>query len=202
MKVGKFLVAFVFSLIFMAGNCFAGIIIKKYDIDFKDIEREWDTNVITMQYDSQLLEDLKNNPQNYIENGIYPDHIPETFWIFKPSLEVQQYAPPKYIISINRVMYINEPYTAAYRIGNYKFLYDYNEQKIYLEKMDSNHQPYWEYLEPKFVSRNIPLSKHLEAAELAFYFAYKQSFFKKPLYKSLKNYIKNGKLKTFADYKN
>ena len=219
MRVKKFLAAlaaFVFLLIFMAGNCFAGTHNEEYLAFLKDNcpdlyarELEGISSEPINPLKQSLLEDMKKNPQNYIESGSYWAFnnicVMTQYYIFQPSLEVKQYAPPKYIISIKRVSCLPGNEEAKNFVSwhyTYKFLYDYDEQKIYMRNIDSNNQPYWEYLDPIFANvRNEQHAYDLEAAELAFYFAYNQSFFKKPLSKNFKKHIKKGNFKTFADYK-
>lgn len=209
MKVGKFLVALVFSLIFLSGNCFAGNYSEEYLDTLKEknpslyLSLTEDINVT--KADPNLLDDMKYNSQDYIEVGTLwgfnNAFVAEKYYICKPSLKVLQYEPPKYIISVKQVRYIPEDMSMemAYWSGTRKFLYDYNEQKIYVLSIDSTPKLYWKYLDTKFAnSRNESRSNDLEAAEFAFYFAYKQSFFKKPVSKSFKNYLKKGTLKTFT----
>ena len=180
MKVGKFLLAFVFSLIFMAQSCFAN--------------------------DAALLADMRYNPQNYIANGGAGSGL--SLWIFKPSLNVERYAPPKYIISIKRVIYSHQgikengewkTYINADWHGVKRYLYNYDEMKIYVEERDSQN---WQELDLKrgtAVGSTNPYAQDLEAAEFAFYFAYKKSFFDNPLSFSLKKYIETGELNTFRN---
>lgn len=212
MKIGRFWVALILSVFFLSGNCLAGNYPDEYLAVLKDKHPDLYARVLE-GIDAEpfnplapLLNDMKMNAENYIESGTYwgfnNEFVAQKYYIFKPSLNVQQDAPPKYIISIKRISYQPEVSyaTAALWHYTYKFLYDSAEEKIYMRNIDSNNQPYWEYLDPKFANvRNESRTYDLEAAELAFYFAYKKSFFKKPLSKSLKNYIKTGKLKTFAD---
>ena len=213
MKVGKFLAAVILAVFFMTGNCFAGNYPDEYLAVLKDKHPDLYARVLegidAEPFDlfaPSLLNDMKINAENYIESGTTYSFanasVMQKHYIFKPSLKVQQDQPPQYIISIKLVLYHPEVSyaTAALWHYTYKFLYDSSEEKIYMRNIDSNNQPYWQYLDPKFANaRNESQAYDLEAAELTFYFAYKKSFFKKPLSKSLKNYIKTGKLKTFAD---
>lgn len=182
MKVGKFLVAFVFSLIFMAGNSVA-------------------------MADDALLNDIQVNPQNYIANGGAGTGL--SLWIFKPSLNVEQYAPPKYIISIKRVMYSNQmikkngewvKVISADWYGVKRYLYSYDERKIYVEEKDSSGNFIWQDISLKIAEGGgslNPYTNDLSAAELAFYFAYNKSFFDEPLSFPLKKCIETGELFTF-----
>lgn len=180
MKVVKFLVAFIFSLFFMVGNCLA---------------------------ESDILSDMYANPKNYISIGSAGTGL--TMYVSKSSLDVQEYAPQKYIISIRWAMCSfhriqengvwKDSITAEpHRLNRY--LYDYSERKIYVEERDANNNLYWEYLDPQFANSSIsdPRRLNMISAEFAFYWAYNQSFFDKPVSDSLRRYIETGK-GTFDD---
>jgi len=221
MNIVKFLATLVFSSIIFSGNCLAEIteIYPKEELEkLKDKDPKLYTEVleyIEKGYKDPLLKDMKMNPQNYIETGtdygFANEFIAMKYYIFKPSLEVKQYEPPKYTISVKIIAYNPEENYPEYikkyskfanEYGTYEFLYDYDEQKIYIRNADINKEHNWEYIDPKFANvRNEPKSYNLEAAELAFYLAYNKSFFKKPLSKNFKKHIKTGNFKTFADYK-
>lgn len=176
MKVGKFLAALVFAIIFMAGNCFA-----------------------RGENNPDLLADMYANPQNYIALGGAGTGI--SVWLCKTSFDVQQYEPPKYIIAIQQAVYSNQGSRgiSAYFVSKRRYLYDYNKRKIYVEEDDRKGNVSWKYLDPK--NANGPSvstdSKDIASAEFAFYFAYNQSFFDKPLSFALKRYIETGELGTF-----
>lgn len=172
MKIGKFLLAFIFAFFFMTGNCFARGI-----------------------NDPVLFEDMRENPQNYIHIG--GAGTGTSVWVCKKTLDVQEYKPPKYIIAINwavRCWHDDNERTAHYW-GPHRYLFDYDKREIYVEETDNNGNNSWKYLDPKEANgSNISRSKDIAAAEFAFYWEYNQCFFGHPLSNSLKNYIETGRV--------
>ncbi len=176
MKVGKFLVAFVFSLIFMARNCFA-----------------------FGESDPIALQDLNNNPSNYVVCG--GASIGVVFYVYKNSIDVQNYSPPNYQIAFKMLNYSSNGMKGEYfRERAYymdkKYKYDYNERKIYIERQDENGNLYWQFIDPKIIGTfegyKQGWDKDMAAGEIAFYIIYGRSFFDSPVSKSAEAYI-NGK---------
>lgn len=175
MKVGKFLAAVVFYLIFLSGNCFA----------------RWEN-------DPTLLADMRTNSQNYI--GIGGAGTGLSIWLCKKSFDIQQYAPPKYIIAVQWADYsVQSSGTSAYLGMKRRYLYNYDERKIYVEETDEKGNTGWKYLDPKKANGpSVSLdSKDIASAEYAFYFSYNMSFFKEPVSNGLKRYIETGDLYIF-----
>ena len=152
--------------------------------------------------DTELLNDMYNNPKNYISLGGAGSGI--AIYISKSSVNVQQYSPPKYIIA---VQWISVSFTRRQENGiwkdvvyadlgrNERYLYDYEAKKIYAEDYDNKNNPYWKYLDPKFAngSNSSLISKEIDAAEFAFYWVYNMSFFDKPISWGFKRYMEEGK---------
>ena len=149
---------------------------------------------------AELLNDMRANPQNYICIGGAGTGV--AIFISKSSVDVQQYSPPKYIISVKWITYSfhrvkdgnDWKVKESARLGkNHRYLYDYNERKIYAEKTEKGTTS-WQFLDlSKANGPSVSLmSKDIDAAEFAFYWAYNQCFFGKPLSNGLKGYIENG----------
>lgn len=175
MKLGKILVLLVMTIFLVAGNCFA---------------RGLGEN------DPSLLADMRANPRNYIALGGAGTGV--SVWLYKKSLDVQRYNPPIYNIAMQWVMYsVQGSGTTASWAGKYQYLYDYEQQKIYVYEPEKKN---WRSLNTK--DANGPSvsidSKHIETAEFAFYWAYNMSFFKEPVSNGLKMYIESEG-NTFAD---
>ncbi|MBR1396649.1 MAG: hypothetical protein IJ563_03825 [Selenomonadaceae bacterium] len=159
--------------------------------------------------DTELLNDMYNNPKNYISLGGAGSGI--AIYISKSSVNVQQYSPPKYIIA---VQWISVSFTRRQENGiwkdvvyadlgrNERYLYDYESKKIYAEDYDNENNPYWEYLDTKNINdpgtAGRAKSMKMASAELAFYWAYNMSFFDKPISWRFKRYMEEGK-GTFDD---
>lgn len=174
MQIRKFLAAFFVAVFLMTENCSAG---------------------------EDILPEMYANPKNYIYIGSGGTGIP--LFISKSSLDVQEYAPPRYVIAIRCVIgsfqrkqengVWRDDYHAHFGSTS-RYLYDYNERKIYVEEKDTNNKLYWKYLDPQFANSipSDPRMHDIVSAEFAFYFAYNQSFFDKPASISLKRYIETG----------
>lgn len=161
------------------------------------------SSIVSAEVDSQtLLNDIKNNPQNYFYIGSAGTGL--MIYISKSSVNVQKYAPPKYIISVDWIIRSSRSIKEGEnwreiegaRIGGtHRYLYDYNERKIYAEKFDDKQNANWEFLDTKFANGGVmsSISTNINAAELIFDFAYNQSFFNEPVSDTYKYYIKNKK---------
>ena len=144
-----------------------------------------------------VLEDLHTNPSNYIICGGASTGI--TYYIYKNSIHVDQYAPPNYIISLKICFYANngmrgENLHEVARYINMRYKYNYSERKIYVERFDKQKNSYWDYIDPKIINTFEGYKKgwdtDMAAAEIAFYLSYNMSFYDKPVSKSAESYIK------------
>lgn len=151
-----------------------------------------------------LLNDMRNNPKNYIYIG-HISNVGDFIYVIKSSVDVQEYNPPKYIIEIKCVHFSDKRFVKL-RNGDYarlhgslKFVYDYNSKEIYVETKDKDNKINWIQLEKKDANGGVfSNSRKFAAAELAFYFAYNKYFYGEPISYQLKRYAEEGK-GTFAD---
>lgn len=169
MQIKKFLAAFFVALFFMVGNCSAKGMIPGND-------------------DPAALEDMNQNPQNYILCGGIGTGV--SVYIYKNSIDVQKYTPPEYVIVLKKIYYnVNRGVSTSSKIEKYR--YDLNKREIYIEMYGRDGRIEWELLNPlQFGSgggRSI-----LATGEIAFYLAYKMSFFDKPITDFAKRYIETG----------
>ena len=174
MKVGKFLVAFVFSLIFMAGNYASAHRVPNGD---------------------EILADMYANPQNYIYFASASTGF--SFYYYKPSLDVQQYSPPNYIIAARVIDRHVGPGESIWNDSIIKFRYDYNSRKMWAETFDNNRNLIWKEIDP-IKSQNYHDDNWVAAGEVLFYLAYNKSFFDKPVTEPAKSIV-NGNPKTFKN---
>ena len=141
-----------------------------------------------------LVEDLKQNPANYIVCG-GASTSGGTYYVDKNSLNVLKYAPPDYIIAVNLVYRekIGETAPETARYVSTQFSYDFDDKRIYVKRMDRNGAAYWIFIDPRKVGKNDGdkngWSKDMAASEIAFYLAYNMSFFDKPVSELAQKYI-------------
>lgn len=149
-----------------------------------------------------------NGDKNYIQVG--GSGTNNTNYIDRSSLNVHKYAPPYYIIAINNIPYVQgvpgmEDHFLWKRMTTYRYMYDYNTHKMYVELFDKNKQPYWQYLDANFYNKKRYKSVKLfttpsatdvyfARGEIAFALAYNMSFYKNgPLSWYAKNYFETLK---------
>ncbi len=117
------------------------------------------------------------------------------YYVDKTSLNVQQYAPPCYIISINVVSAVSTSYTPTdFSIKNwsgritgvqtYRFFYNYDDTAMYY---DTTGHDGWEKLSPLGSWADTGIRR--PAGEMAFYLAYNMKFY--GAYKWSGNGLKN-----------
>ena len=173
----------VFLMIFST-NCFAGIYGEK---------------------STEILNNMYNEPSRYIDFGFIGMGM--CFFVDKNSIRVDQYNPPKYIISFREIPFSINNGNHAYDNNLTRYMYDYKSQKMYREyyKNRNFNQPFWEEIDSDVThfsgrtgdSRLVWIAE----GEVAFYLAYNMSFYKKPISDVLKERIKSGKWKTFENFK-
>ena len=148
-----------------------------------------------------LVNDMYNNPKNYVYIG-HISNAGDSIFVMKSSVDVQEYKPPKYIIKVRCAQFwarglvplkFRPKDTANLSVG-FRFMYDYNLKKIYVEERDKNNKINWRQLDEKKANGGLLSMKSMEftAAELAFYWAYNMSFFDEPVSDIAKQYIKKG----------
>lgn len=87
-----------------------------------------------------------NGDKNYIQVG--GSGTNNTNYIDRSSLNVHKYEPPYYIIAINNILYAQgvpgrQDHFVWKGMSTYRYMYDYNTRKMYVELFDKNKQPYW-----------------------------------------------------------
>lgn len=137
-----------------------------------------------------LLKEMYKNPGNYIRFG--GQSVGVTLYIERSSVQVIEYNPPCYIISFNEVYYASngmvKPYfeEMARYSGNIRFLYDYENRKMYIESRDDLGNKKWEYLNPVGIDTVEAYKSgrlaNLTAGEIVFYLCYRISFYEKPVF--------------------
>lgn len=132
-----------------------------------------------------ILADLHAHPNSYIRYG--GQSTGRTFYMSKPSIAVQKYEPPTYIIAVQAYYhYTNGPKTGVefiYDTELLRFKYDYDTRSMYVENKDRNGAKHWEYMDPKRIHDNEyyhRMGAKLVAGEMCFYLAYNMSFYDKP----------------------
>ena len=176
MKTIKVLIALVFSIFFMVSS---------------SVEAFGENDPVALQ-------DFNNHPSNYIVCG--GASIGIVFYVYKNSIDVQNYSPPNYQIALKMLQYSSNGMKGelfrerAYYIDK-KYKYDYSERKIYIELKNENGNFYWQLIDPKIIG-TLPgykegWDKEMVAAEIAFYSIYGISFFDTPLSNLAQKYINN-----------
>ena len=156
--------------------------------------------------DPAVLADMYKNPMHYVHIGA--DNFGMTYYLDRTSVNVQEYAPPNYIIACTKV-YHHRTYVgnadeeqAGYtseRVNRYK--YDYASRKMYVERYDSVGNPYWEYLAPLTDEQQRTMSggaargyeRAVAQGEIAFFVAYRISFYERPTTEVAKQFITHGR---------
>lgn len=158
MRVGKFLAAVVLSIIFMAGNYVSAHRAPNGD---------------------ETLADMYAHPKNYIYFASASTGF--SFFYYKPSVDVQQYNPPNYIIAARVITRHVSPGETIFDDSMIvKFRYDYNSRKMWAEVLDDNRNLTWKEIDPA-KSQNYHDNNWVAAGEVLFYLAYNMSFFDNPV---------------------
>ena len=146
--------------------------------------------------DVATFNDMHNNPSNYLAAGGIGTGL--SVYINKNSIDVQQYAPPNYIIAFTRIIYSVLPdgrgsYRKFAQPHLFRYKYNIDEQKMYYySERDSK----WEYIVPV---ASGPSRSWTSMGEIVFYLAYNRSFYNEPVSVPLNYYLENGKWITFED---
>lgn len=149
-------------------------------------------NVSAEVYEQNFADDMFAHPKNYFYVGIGASSTGDSIYAIKSSVNVKKYAPPNYIISIDRVQFwpVYEPVRkkpSATFANTVIFHYDYKNKKIFIE-VDENKLNEINLNDANNDSRRSQKS-YIFLAEIAFYLAYNQSFFDKPLTDLMQKYI-------------
>ena len=155
-----------------------------------------------------LLNDMRNNPKNYIYVG-HISNVGDFIYVIKSSVDVKEYNPPKYIIEIKCAQFwakggrpsrTKDSANLLWKGTPFRFMYDYDSKKIYISRTDKDDKVIWQQFEKKDANGGLISfnSMAFAAAELAFYFAYDKYFYGEPISYQLKKYAEEGK-GTFAD---
>lgn len=143
-----------------------------------------------------ILADLHAHPNSYIRYGGHS--IGCSYYMSKPSIAVQKYEPPTYIIAVQAYYHytsgIRDHVEYIYDTELLRFKYDYSTRNMYIEETDRNGAKHWEYIDPKRMNDN-EYSYHrgmwgkLAAGEMCFYLAYNMSFYDKPVSGNLREAV-------------
>lgn len=144
----------------------------------------------TLDNSDEILGELYENPSRYIRYG--GASIGLSFYIDKESVNVHQYAPPKYIIAARKITHHNNGQGGEDIEGDsvLRYFYDYDARKMYVESKDKNGILSWKLIDPS-KSKSYHDDNWVAAGEIMFYLAYNMSFYDKPATKAAQNVI-NG----------
>ena len=131
----------------------------------------------------EILAEMRANPSNFIQYGAASTGL--SLFIAKNSLNVEHYSPPNYIISARRVVHFNSGRIDIVEEGIsndsvIRYKYDYASRKMYMETLDENKNRIWKYLDPA-TRKTYHDDNFIAAGEYLFYFAYRMSFYDKPV---------------------
>ena len=90
------------------------------------------------------------------------------YYVQRSSLNVEQYKPPIYILSI-KVYYVNDADRGGTRLSQpttLRFRYDWDSRAMYSDSAGK-----WNYIDPKQYASNVAIG------EMAFYIAYGKKFY-------------------------
>lgn len=141
----------------------------------------------------EILAEMRANPSNFVQYGGMSTGV--GLFIARNSLNVEHYSPPNYIISAREVFRFNSGRIDKVEEGILKdsivrYKYDISAKKMYIETLDENKNRYWKYLNPS-ARKTYHDDNPIAAGEYLFYFAYKMSFYGKPITPSAQKFI-NG----------
>ena len=154
-------------------------------------------SIVSAEVDEQnLVNDMFAHPKNYFYASAGATSTGDSIYAIKSSVSVKKYAPPQYIISIKTLQYfpIYQPARSKPSVnlqGEKTFHYDYKNKKILGEGYEGKLYELDLNKANKYGMFERSASKEIFLAELAFYLAYNQSFFDKPVSDLLVKYI-NG----------
>lgn len=173
----KKILILTFMFMMIAANCFA----------FFKVDNE-----------QAILEDMYSNPYNYIYYGAASTGF--SFYYYKPSVDVQKYEPPNYIIAIRSLTRHTVPGENITSDRIIRFKYNYDSRKMWIETRDEDSKNLiWKDVDPT-KSKNYHDDNLVAAGEVLFYLAYKMSFFDKPVTKPAKDIV-NGNPIIYKPYK-
>lgn len=146
---------------------------------------------LRLQNSDEILAEMRANPSNFIQYGAASTGL--SLFISKSSLNVEYYAPPNYVISAREVIRFNSGRIDRVEEGiikdsNIRYKYDYASRKMYMETFDENKNRIWKYLDPA-TRKTYHDDNFIAAGEYLFYFAYKMSFYDKPVTPAAQNLI-------------
>lgn len=139
-----------------------------------------------------------NGDRNFVEVG--GSGTNNTNYIDITSVNVHEYNPPYYIIAFNRINWVRgvpgyEDHISWHFSGTERYRYDYDAQKMYIERKDENGTTYWFYLDPSYFRNGCQgfgspayVWWNFAQGEIAFMTAYHMSFFKTPVTDYAKRY--------------
>ena len=139
-----------------------------------------------------------NGDRNFVNVG--GSGTNNTNYIDITSVNVNEYNPPYYIIAFNRINWIcgvpgREDRISWRYSGTERYRYDYDAQKMYIERKDENGTTYWFYLDPAYLRNGCKgfgspayVWWNFAQGEIAFMTAYHMSFFKTPVTNYAKQY--------------
>lgn len=143
----------------------------------------------------EILSDMYANPSNYIYFASASTGF--SFFYYKPSVDVQRYSPPSYIIAARVITRHVGPGEDIFNDSVIKFRYDYSSRKMWKETFDDNRNLIWREIDPA-KSKNYHDDNWIAAGEVLFYLAYNMSFFDKPVTEPAKR-MRNGNPMTFKN---
>ena len=158
----------------------------------------------------EILEDMYKNPSNYVNIGT--ENFGLSYYLAKNTINVEKYAPPNYIISFKMIYHLLTPdrdrkikveYAGYANNSTIRYKYDYSSRKMQIEKYDENNNPYWSDVDvsPITPEKSKKMNgqdfrnreREIGGGEIAFYLAYKMSFFDNPII--AKDFINDGRSK-------
>ena len=185
----KKILGLTLMLMFIASSCFAGPYGKNNPI---------------------ILEDMYKNPSNYV--NIVTENFGLSYYLAKNTINVEKYSPPNYIISFKMIYHLFTPdkdmikeveYAGYANNSTIRYKYDYSSRKMQIEKYDENHNPYWSDVDVSPITPEKSKKmrgqdfrdreREIGGGEIAFYLAYKISFFDNPII--AKDFINDGRSK-------
>lgn len=115
-----------------------------------------------------------NGDSNYI---LCDGHMGTGYYVDRSSLQVKQYTPPSYIITVNVVSVpdADAGKTKISDVKTYHFMYRYDQRNMYVPMEDPNSDLDWRYLKPRGSYAETGIS--MPAGEIAFYLAYNLRFY-------------------------